>query len=63
MNLMEKKIKNFNNFTDTFPSFRSNFKIYLNNGGFSSYQSEYPYSMVNKKGTILSGVSSIANPF
>ena len=58
----EKRIKNFNNFTDTFPSFRSNFKIYLNNGGFSSYQSEYPYSMVNKKGTILSGVSSIANP-
>ena len=31
----------FNKFTDTSPSFRSNFKIILKNGGFSSYQSEY----------------------
>ena len=37
------------------------FKIYLNKGGFSSYQSEYPYSMITKKGTILSSISSIAN--
>lgn len=57
----EKKLKNFNNFTDTSPAYRANFKIYLNNGGFSSYQSEYPYSMTLKKGTILSSVSSIAN--
>ena len=57
----DKKLKNFNNFTDTDPSFRANFKIYLNQGGFSSYQSEYPYSMVTKKGTILSSISSIAN--
>ena len=57
----DKKLKNFNNFTDTSPAFRANFKIYLNQGGFSSYQSEYPYSMVTKKGTILSSISSIAN--
>ena len=57
----DKKLKNFNNFTDTDPAFRANFKIYLNQGGFSSYQSEYPYSMVTKKGTILSSISSIAN--
>ena len=56
-----KKLKNFNNFTDTIPAFRANFKIYLNQGGFSSYQSEYPYSMITKKGTILSSISSIAN--
>ena len=56
-----KKLKNFNNFTDTSPAFRANFKIYLNQGGFSSYQSEYPYSMIPKKGTILSPISSIAN--
>ena len=56
-----KKLKNFNNFTDTHPAFRANFKIYLNQGGFSSYQSEYPYSMITKKGTILSSISSIAN--
>ena len=56
-----KKLKNFNNFTDTSPAFRANFKIYLNQGGFSSYQSEYPYSMITKKGTILSSISSLAN--
>tara|TARA_B100000963_G_scaffold343228_1_gene344847 strand:- start:592 stop:1356 length:765 start_codon:yes stop_codon:yes gene_type:complete len=57
----DKKLKNFNNFTDTIPAFRANFKIYLNQGGFSSYQSEYPFSMITKKGTILSSISSIAN--
>ena len=57
----DKKLKNFNNFTDTSPAFRANFKIYLNQGGFSSYQSEYPYSMITKKGTILSSISSLAN--
>ena len=57
----EKKLKNFNNFTDTSPAFRANFEIYLNEGGFSSYQSEYPYHMITKKGTILSSISSIAN--
>ena len=56
-----KKLKNFNNFTDTSPAFRANFKIYLNQGGFSSYQSEYPYSMITKKGSILSSISSLAN--
>ena len=56
-----EELKNFNNFTNTMPAYRANFKIFLNNGGFSSYQSEYPYEMVLKKGTILSSVSSIAN--
>jgi hypothetical protein len=55
------KLKNFNEFTNTTPAFRANFKIILKNGGFSSYQSEYPYSMAEKRGTILSSVSSIAN--
>lgn len=56
-----QQLKDFNNFTNTVPAYRANFKIVLNNGGFSSYQSEYPYEMVLKKGTILSSVSSIAN--
>tara|TARA_B100000795_G_scaffold270066_1_gene262430 strand:- start:12077 stop:12838 length:762 start_codon:yes stop_codon:yes gene_type:complete len=54
-------LEDFNKFTDTSPSFRANFKIILKNGGFSSYQSEYPYSMVKKKGTILSSISSLGN--
>jgi hypothetical protein len=55
------KLNDFNKFTNTTPAFRCNFKIYLKDGGFSSYQSEYPYSMVAKKGSILSSVNSIAN--
>ena len=55
------KLTNLNNFTDTHPSFRANLKIILKNGGFSSYQSEYPYGMISKKGSILSSVSSITN--
>lgn len=55
------KLKNLNSFTNTSPAFRSNFKIFLKEGGFSSYQAEYPYSMVSKKGNILSSISSIAN--
>lgn len=58
----ETKLKNFNSFTNTEPAYRANLKIYINEGGFSSYQSEYPYTMIAKKGTILSSVSSIANP-
>ena len=41
--------------------FRSNFKIFIKDGGFSSYQSEYPFSMVCKEGSIISSVSSIGN--
>jgi len=55
------KLIDFNKFTNTSPAFRCNFKIYLKDGGFSSYQSEYPYSMITKKGSILSSVNSIAN--
>tara|TARA_B100000989_G_C19453382_1_gene432835 strand:+ start:214 stop:987 length:774 start_codon:yes stop_codon:yes gene_type:complete len=51
-----------NSFTDSSPiAFRSNFRIYLRNGGFSSYQSEYPYDMVIKNGNILSSVSTLLN--
>lgn len=54
-------LKNYNSFTDTSPSYRSNFKIYIEDEGFSSFQSEYPYSMVYKQGSILSALSSLCN--
>lgn len=57
-----ERLKNINNFTDTKPAFRSNFQLYIKNGGFSSYQSEYPFSMVKKKGSVISSISSLANP-
>ncbi len=55
-----KDIKDFskiNNFTDTKPSaFRANLELYTEEGGFSSYQSEYPNFMTTKNGNILSPV-------
>ena len=60
-NFNKKKLINFNNFTDTSPAYRSNLKINLKNGGFSSYQSEYPFSMINRRGSILSSISALLN--
>ena len=57
------KLLDLNTFTDTLPSaFRSNLRIYLNEGGFSSYQSEYPYEMTNKSGSILSPTNTLLDP-
>jgi len=54
------KLVNFNNFTSTSPvEYRSNLKVYMPNGGFSSYQSDYPFSMINKRGSILSPISNL----
>jgi hypothetical protein len=54
-------IIDFNNFTDTWPAYRANLKIYISNGGFSSYQSEYPFEMILKKGSLLTPTSVIFN--
>jgi len=55
------KLVNFNNFTDTIPNYRANLQVSIEGGGFSSYQSDYPFSMVTKKGSILSALSSLCN--
>ena len=58
------KLEDYNNFTNTIPDFRANFEIFFsdkNKLGFSSYQSEYPFRMINVKGSIISSVSSIAS--
>ena len=55
------KLVNFNNFTDTIPGYRANLQVSIEGGGFSSYQSDYPFSMVTKKGSILSALSSLCN--
>ena len=55
------KLINLNNYTDTSPSFRANLQVSIKGGGFSSYQSEYPFSMTTKKGSILSPLSSLFN--
>ena len=56
-----KYLIDLNTFTNTWPDFRSNLRIYNEQGGFSSYQSEYPHSMIKKKGSVLSPISSLAN--
>jgi hypothetical protein len=62
MNIGTSILKNINSFSDTKPSaFRANLRIYITNGGFSSYQSEYPFSMVMKNGSILSPISTLLN--
>lgn len=57
----ENEINNYNNYTDTIPKFRANLRISIPNGGFSSYQSEYPYEMVIKRGEVLSPISILLN--
>ena len=54
-------LKNYNTFTDTSPAYRANLEFYFDNEGFASYQSEYPFSMIEKNGTILSSINAIAN--
>ena len=59
---MEKNLMDLDNFTSTSPiAFRSNLKLELKDGGFSSYQSEYPFSMTTKKGSIVSPLSTLLN--
>ena len=55
------KLINLNNFTDTSPDFRANLQLSFLDGGFSSYQSEYPFNMTIKQGSILSSLSSLCN--
>ena len=51
----------YNKFTETSPAFRANFIIKKINGGFSSYQSEYPFNMTTKNGSITSGTASLTS--
>lgn len=62
INLKKKnEILDLNSFTNSSPAYRANLKIKIKDGGFSSYQSEYPFSMTTKKGSILSPISTLLN--
>jgi len=61
-NFNSKEIVNLNNFTSTSPAFRANLCVSLRDSyGFSSYQSEYPLKMIQKKGSILSSLYTLTN--
>ena len=46
----EDKLGNFDNFTDTFPEFRANLKLYLNEGGFPLINQNTHMEWSKKKG-------------
>ena len=52
--LIQKKNKliDLNNFTTTSPDYRANLEIKNAVGGFSSYQSDYPYGMTTRLGSL-----------
>ncbi len=63
LNILKSKnhyLQDVNKFTNTKPvEFRSNLKIYIPNKGFSSYQSEYPFDMTTRTGSILSPINML----
>ena len=58
---VEHELLNYNSFTNTSPEYRANLQVSIMGGGFSSYQSDYPFSMTTKKGSIVSSCSSLTN--
>ena len=59
----KNELRNIENFTDTSPDFRSNLLIKNNAGGFSSYQSEYPFRMVKAHGSLYSDCGLLTTAF
>jgi len=58
--LFVHELRKFYNIKSNF-TFRANLKIRDIQRNSSSYQSEYPFEMINKKGSILSTISSLIN--
>ena len=56
-----KNLLDLNNFTNTFPDYRANLSVKNETGAISSYQSEYPYQMTQRKGSIYSSISTLGN--
>ena len=57
----KNKLCNIESFTDTSPDYRSNLLIKNKTGGFSSYQSEYPFRMVKAHGSLYSDCGLLTN--
>jgi len=52
---------NYNDFTDTIPDYRASLSVQNKYGAVSSYQSDYPFNMVERKGSLTSAVHSLSN--
>ena len=59
--LNSNKLLDLNTFTNTFPDYRANLSIKNELGAISSYQSEYPFQMTTKTGSIYSSISTLGN--
>lgn len=58
----KNELCNIEKFTDTSPDYRSNLLIKNKTGGFSSYQSEYPFRMVKARGSLYSDCGLLTTP-
>lgn len=54
------KLFYFDKYTNSEPNFRASLEIY-NENCFSSYQADYPYDLIDKKGSIVSATSLLLN--
>jgi len=54
-------LNNYNDYTDTTPDFRASLCLSNKKYGLSSYQSEYPYSMVNRQGSLVFSAVILSN--
>lgn len=48
-------------FTSTSPAFRANLEVSMQNGGFSSYQAEFPHRMSQINGSMVSSAGNLIN--
>ena len=62
-NKKNTELKMIKNFMNSQPPFRANTKIIKKDYGFSSYQSDYPFPMVMKKGSIVSPIQTLLNTY
>jgi hypothetical protein len=60
--LKENQLLDMEGFTDTQPDFRCNLRIDNLKGGFSSYQSEYPFRMVKSLSSLYSECGLLSQP-
>ena len=57
----EPELLNYNSYTNTSPEYRANLQVSRKEGGYSSYQSDYPFHMATKTGNIASSCSTLLN--
>ena len=48
-------------FTSTSPAFRGNLEVSMHDGGFSSYQAEFPHRMSQMQGSMVSSAGNLIN--